>query len=306
MSAKPMLVAGRANSDLAKEVANHLGLPLAATKIERFPDREVHVELIESPRGRDVFLLQPTSPPPDDHLFELLALADAARRGGAARITAVMPYFGYARQDRRASGFEAVGARLVADILVAAGLQRLIALDLHSDAIEGFFTIPVERLTAVPILAEAIRKVLPENGIVVSPDLGAAKLADSYARILNLPVAVVHKLRSGPEAVTATRVTGDVRGRAPIIVDDMISTGVTIEAAAAAVADAGADNQHLIVAATHGLFVGACPERLGALGIQHLFVANSVDVGVVLGLTVEKVSIAPVLANAIRSLAEEL
>jgi len=305
MAAKPMLVAGHANPDLAQEVGSYLGLPLAATKIERFPDREVHVELIESPRGRDVFVLQPTSPPPDDHLFELLALADAARRGGAAQVTAVMPYFGYARQDRRTSGFEAIGARLVADVLVAAGLQRLVALDLHSDAIEGFFTIPVQRLTAVPVLAEAIRRVLPENGIVVSPDLGAAKLADTYARILNLPVAVVHKLRSGPEAVTATRVTGDVRGRAPIIVDDMISTGVTIEAAAAAVADAGADNQHLVVAATHGLFVGACPERLGALGIQHLFVANSVDVGVVFGLAVEKVSIAPVLANAIRSLEEE-
>jgi ribose-phosphate pyrophosphokinase len=305
MAAKPMLIAGHANLDLAKDVASQLGLPLAPAKIERFPDREVHVELLESPRERDVFLLQPTSPPPDEHIFELLSLADAARRGGAARVTAVIPYFGYARQDRRASGFEAVGARLVADLLTAAGVQRLVALDLHTDAIEGFFTGPVERLTAVPVLAEAIRKVVPQNGIVVSPDLGAAKLADSYARILNLPVAVVHKLRSGPEAVTATRVTGDVRGRTPIIVDDMISTGATIDAAAAAVADAGADNQRLIVAATHGLFVGACTERLGALGTQHLLVSDSVDAGVVLGLTVEKVSIAQILANAIRGLTGE-
>jgi ribose-phosphate pyrophosphokinase len=297
-----MLIAGHANPSLARDVANNLGLALAPVKTERFPDREVHIELLESPRGRDVFLLQPTSPPPDDHLFELLAMADATRRAGAARVTAVMPYFGYARQDRRTSGFEAVAARLVADLLTTAGVQHLIVLDLHTDAIEGFFKIPVDRLTAVPVLAEAIQKVLPENGIVVSPDLGAAKLSDSYARILNLPVAIVHKVRTGPEAVTARRVTGDVRGRTPIIVDDMISTGVTIEAAAASVADAGADTRGLIVAATHGLFVGACTERLGGLGIQHLFVTDSVDAGVIFGLTVEAVSIAPILADAIRGL----
>jgi len=299
-----MLIAGRANPGLAQAIADCLGLPLAQAKTERFPDHEVHVQLLESPRERDVFLLQPTSPPPDGHLFELLALADAARRGGAARVTAVMPYFGYARQDRRVGGFEAVGARLVADTLVAAGIQRLVTLDLHTDAIEGFFNVPVDRLTAVPVLAEAVREVLPENAVIVAPDLGAAKLADSYARILGLPVAVVHKLRTGPEAVTATRVTGDVHGRAPVIVDDMISTGVTIESAAAAVADAGADNRRLIVAATHGLFVGACTERLGGLGIQHLFVTDSVDAGIVLGLNVERRSVAPILADAVRSLTE--
>jgi ribose-phosphate pyrophosphokinase len=304
MAARPMLMAGHAHPSLAKDVANHLGLPLAPAKIERFPDREVHIELLENPRERDVFFLQPTSPPPDDHLFELLALADATRRAGAARVTAVVPYFGYARQDRRTSGYEAVAARLVADLMMAAGIQRLVTLDLHTDAIEGFFTVSVDRLTAVPALAEAIRRVLPQSGIVVSPDLGAARLADSYARILNLPMAMVHKMRAGPEAVTATRVTGDVRGRTPIIIDDMISTGVTIEAAAAAVADAGADNRGLIVAATHGLFVGACTERLGGLGIQHLFVTDSVDAGVVTGLTVERVGVAPILADAIRGLTE--
>src|SRR5690606_27067029 len=185
MTAKPLRIAGRANLGLAKAIAGCLGLPLAQAKTERFPDHEVHVQLLESPRERDVFLLQPTSPPPDGHLFELLALADAARRGGAARVTAVMPYFGYARQDRRTNSFEAVGARIVADALVTAGVQRLVTLDLHNDAIEGFFTVPVDRFSAVPVLAEAIREVLPENGIVVAPDLGAAKLADSYARSLD-------------------------------------------------------------------------------------------------------------------------
>jgi ribose-phosphate pyrophosphokinase len=305
MTAKPMLIAGRANPTLAERVARELELPLAPVKIERFPDREVHVELEESPRERDVFVLQPTGLPPDEHLFELLVLADSTRRAGATRITAVIPYFGYARQDRRAKGLEAVAARLVADLMVAAGIQRVITLDLHTDAIEGFFTVPVERLTAVPVLAEAISKVQPDKAVVVSPDLGAAKLADSYAKLLNLPVAIVHKTRTGPEAVTATRVTGDVRGRTPIIIDDMISTGATIEAAAAAVADAGAEQQGLIVAATHGLFVGACADRLGSLGIQHLFVTDSIDAGLVLGLAVETVGVAAILAGAIRGLIKD-
>jgi ribose-phosphate pyrophosphokinase len=302
MTPEPMLIAGTANRGLAEHVARALDSALAPVKIERFPDREVHVELQVSPREHDLFLLQPTSPPPDHHLFELLALADAARRAGAARITAVVPYFGYARQDRRASGLEAVTARLVADLLVAAGVHRLITIDLHTDAIEGFFTIPVERLSAVSLLAEAIRSVRPDNGVVVSPDLGAAKLADGYAKLLDLPVAIVHKTRTGPEAVTTTRITGDVRGRTPIIVDDMISTGGTIEAAAAAVADAGANNEGLIVAATHGLFVGSCGERLGGLGIKHLLVTDTIHTGLVLGLTVETVSVTAILAEAVRSL----
>jgi ribose-phosphate pyrophosphokinase len=301
----PMLVAGSANPPLAEGIARELLLPLAPVKIERFPDGEVHVELEEDPRERDVFLIQPTSPPPDEHLFELLALADATRRGGAARITAVIPYFGYARQDRRAKGLESVAARLVADLMVAAGIQRVVTLDLHTDAIEGFFTVPVVRVTAVPALAEAIRSVQPENAVVVSPDLGAAKLADSYAKLLNLPVAIVHKTRTGPEAVTATRVTGEVQGRKPIIIDDMISTGGTIEAAAAAVAGAGASRQGLIVAATHGLFVGPCAVRLRSLGIEHLFVTDSIATSDIAGLTVEKVSVAAVLAGPIRALFQE-
>ncbi|HWC29617.1 MAG TPA: ribose-phosphate pyrophosphokinase [Dehalococcoidia bacterium] len=298
-----MLIAGTANPGLAERLARALHSALATVKIERFPDCEVHVELQESPRDRDVFLLQPTSPPPDDHLFELLTLADAARRAGAARVTAVVPYFGYARQDRRAAGLEAVSARLVADLLVAAGVQRLITIDLHTDAIEGFFTIPVERLSAVPLLAEAMRRVRPDNGVIVSPDLGAAKLADIYGKLLDLPVAIVHKTRTGPETVTTRRVTGDVRGRTPIIIDDMISTGGTIEAAAAAVAAAGANNEGLIVAATHGLLVGACGERLGGLGIKHLLVTDTIQADLSVGLTVETVSVATILADAVRSLA---
>ena len=296
------MIAGSANPALAERVAQKLSRPLASLVIERFPDREMHVELLESPLGRDVFLLQPTSPPPDEHLFELLALADACRRAGAERITAVIPYFGYARQDRRASGLEAVAARLVADLMVAAGVQRVITLDLHTDAVEGFFTVPVHRLSAVSLLADAIGKVRPDNGVVVSPDLGAAKLAERYAELLNLPVAIVHKTRTGPEAVTASRVTGDVRGRTPIIIDDMISTGGTIEAAVMAVTAAGAEREGIIVAATHGLFVGSCVNRLRGLEIKRLLTTDSVPSGAVPGLAVETVSVAGILAEEIRSL----
>jgi ribose-phosphate pyrophosphokinase len=215
-----------------------------------------------------------------------------------------MPYFGYARQDRRAKGLEAVAARLVADLLVTAGIQKVIALDLHTDAIEGFFTIPMERITAVPVLSEAIREVCSSSAVVVSPDLGAAKLADVYGKLLGLPVAIVHKHRTGPEAVTATGISGDVRGRTPIIVDDMISTGGTIAAAATALVQAGAEQEGLIVAATHGLFVGACAERLAGLGLQHLFVTDSVASPNIPGLAVTRVSVAPTVADAIRSLTD--
>ncbi|MGE0060290.1 MAG: ribose-phosphate diphosphokinase, partial [Dehalococcoidia bacterium] len=248
----PMLVSGSANRGLAEGIASRLGVALSPAAVERFPDGEVHVALKEDPRGRHVVLMQPTSPPPNEHLIELLALADAARRAGASRITGVVPYFGYARQDRR-DGVEAVMARLVADLIAAAGITDLISVDVHTQAIEGFFTLPVRRLTAVPLLADAIAQSLPGDAVIVAPDLGAAKLADVYASLLGLPVAIVHKVRTGPEAVAAVRITGDVHGRTPVVVDDMISTGGTIVSAVHAVEAQGA-RSGAIVAATHGLF----------------------------------------------------
>jgi ribose-phosphate pyrophosphokinase len=299
-----MLIAGTANPGLAEAIAADLGRALTPVTIERFPDQELHVELQQSPRGRDVFLLQPTSPPPDAHLLEVLALADACRRGGAACVTAVIPYFGYARQDRRARGVEAVTARLVADLLVASGIQRLVTLDLHTDAIEGFFTIPVERLSAVPTLAAALAAVRPADGVIVAPDVGAAKLAETYARLLALPVAIVHKTRTGPAAVTASTVSGEVSGKTPIVIDDMISTGGTIEAAIEAVAALGARRGGTIVAASHGLFVDGCVERLRSLDLARLFVTDSIAFGLLPGLPVATVSVASVLGDCIRTLAD--
>jgi ribose-phosphate pyrophosphokinase len=298
----PFLVAGTANPALAEAVAAELQVPPARAVVERFPDAEVHVELQESPEGRDVFLLQPTSPRPDECLMELLALADACRRGNAARVTAVVPYFAYARQDRRAKGLESVAARVVADCLVSSGMQRLITLDLHTDAIEGFFTLPVERLSAVPVMAEALKTMRPHDGVVVAPDIGAARLAERYGSLLELPVAIVHKTRLGPEQVKVSQLTGDVRNRTPVIIDDMISTGGTIEAAIRAVVAAGARREGITVAATHGLFVGDCAERFRGLGIDRLLVTDSVARASTPELPLQVVSVAGLIAGAVRRL----
>jgi ribose-phosphate pyrophosphokinase len=216
-----------------------------------------------------------------------------------------MPYFGYARQDRRTTEREAVGARLIADLIRAGGFDRVVAIDLHSAALEGFFSIPLEHLTAVPLLAQSLgRFPLAGNGVVVAPDLGAAKLADRYARVLGLPVAIVHKTRISGREVSVQSITGNVDGRQPIIVDDMISTGATIEAATRALAAAGALPVAAVVA-THGLFVADAGERLAAVGARRLIVTDSVPPPSGLPLPLEVVSVAPVLARAIECLHED-
>ncbi len=296
---------GTANVPLAEAVAARLGLRLGDRLLEHFPDGEMQVQVRESVRGDDVYVVQPTGPPVGEHLLELLLLADACRRAGADHITAVVPYFGYARQDRRASGREPVGARVVADLLRAAGLDRVVAVDLHSPALEGFFSLPLEHLTAVPLLAESLRHSgVGVSGVVVAPDLGAARLADRYARLLDLPVAIVHKTRVSGREVSVHGVSGNVEGRQPLIVDDMISTGGTIEAASRALAAAGS-LPAAAVAATHGLFVSGAEERLAAVGARRVIVTDSVAPPPGLRLKLEVVSVAPMLARAIQHLHED-
>ncbi|HVY49652.1 MAG TPA: ribose-phosphate pyrophosphokinase, partial [Minicystis sp.] len=220
------------------------------------------------------YVVQPTSPPVDEHLVELAFFADACRRAGAARVTAVAPYFGYARQDRRAAGREPVGARVAADVLRGSGVDRVVAVDLHTAAFEGFTTLPVEHLTAVPLLADLARAFVTRRSVVVAPDLGAAKLADTFGRLLELPVAIVHKTRQTGEEVTVHRITGDVRDKDALLVDDMISTGGTVAAAASALVSAGARDLHVV--ATHGLFAGRALERLRGLPIRRYLVTDSV------------------------------
>jgi ribose-phosphate pyrophosphokinase len=293
------LLAGSANVRLAETVAAKLGTSQGALNVDRFPDGELHVEIKQSVRGHDVYLIQPTSPPVERHLLELLLLADAAHRAGAARLTAVIPYLGYARQDRRASGREAVGARLVAELLAAGGLvQRVVVVDVHSPAVEGFFGIPLEHVSAVPLLVESVRNHVTENSVIVAPDLGAAKLAERYARPLGLPVAIVHKRRLSGSEVSVRSVTGDVRGHTPIIVDDMISTGGTVEAAIEVLLSGGCEPE-LTVVASHGLLVGPAVKRLKVGPLKRIVITDSVRTPEGLELPLEVVSLAPLLARAV-------
>lgn len=299
-----MLFAGSAGLPLAGAVAAELGIELGKRDLERFPDGECRVKVLETVRGHDVYLLSSTPSPVEANLFELLLLADACRRAGAARLTAITPYLGYARQDRRADGREPVAARLVADLIRAGGIDRVVALDLHSPALEGFFSVPLEHLTAVPLLAEALRGSAASAAVVVAPDLGAAKLADRYGRLLDLPVAIVHKTRVSGREVSVHGVTGNVEGRQPLIVDDMIATGGTIEAASRALAASGS-LPVAAVAATHGLFVADAGQRLASVGARRVIVTDSVAAPPGLKLPLEVVSVVPVLARAVQHLHED-
>lgn len=297
---RPALLAGSAHPALARAIAAALEVSPVGLRSERFPDGERHVELLESVRGRDVYVVQSTAGDPDGALMEALQLADAARRDGADRVTAVFPYLAYARQDRRASGRECVAARLLADLVAAAGVERVVLLDPHSTALEGFFGMPCEIVSAVPLLAEALRPLVTGPTVVVSPDLGGAKLASQVAALLGVPAAHIHKERTGPARVSARRVAGDVRGRTPLLVDDMISTGSTLRAAADALVAAGSAPP-AGAAATHGLFAGDAARVLGESGIGRFVVTDSVPhPGAPLPLTT--VGAAPLLAGAIARL----
>jgi ribose-phosphate pyrophosphokinase len=292
-----VLLSGRANPALAETVASSLGVGLGRCRVEEFPDDELHVVVEERIAGREVFVLQPTSPPVANNLLELLLLADACRRSSAARLTAVIPYFGYARKDYRNGAGEPISARLVGD-LIATRFDRVLAVDLHKDSLEGFFSIPLERLSAVPLLAQALRSSLPENAVIVSPDLGAVKLAQHYADLLDLPVAYMHKIREGSREIIVRKIIGDVADRFPVLVDDMISTGGTMAAAGRALLENGC-RPAITMVASHGLLVGDAAERLGALPLQRIFLTDSVHRRLAVPLPMETVSLAQLIADAI-------
>jgi ribose-phosphate pyrophosphokinase len=296
------LLSGSANPELAEQIANKLGVKLTARILERFPDDELHIEIQESVRGHGVYLLQPTSPPVDKHLLELVLLADACRRAGAVQLTAVMPYFGYARQDRRARGREPVGAHVVADLLKASSIERLVVVDLHSRSVESAFAMPLEHLSAVDILAEALRPSVRSNSVIVSPDLGAVKMAERYAALLDLPVAIIHKTRISGEQVKVQRILGDVCEKEAIIIDDMLSTGGTVEEAAKALFEAGCSPSKLKIAVTHGLFAGTAAARLAKLPIEKFFVTDSMPAHPGFPPAVEICSLSGILAETIRRL----
>lgn len=296
-----VLMSGSAHRPLGEAVASALGSGLGGCLSECFPDGERHIEVTEDVRGCDVYLLQPLGPPAGEYLLELLLLADACRRGGAARVTGLVPYLAYARHDRRKKGREPLGARLIADLIQAARLERLITVDLHSPAVEGCFGLPVEHLSAAPLLAEHLRRTAAPESIIVSPDLGAVKRAEAFAEALKLPVAVVQKSRLSGSEVEAHALTGEVRGRAPILVDDMISTAGTVEAAAQVLLEAGCARD-ITVVATHALLVGPALERLRKLPLRRLLTTDSLPRPGQLPLPIEVVSLAPLLARTIERL----
>ncbi|CDM67121.1 ribose-phosphate diphosphokinase [Pyrinomonas methylaliphatogenes] len=294
-----IIFAGTANRDLASAIARELNTTLGLAAVENFPDGETTVRLEEPVRGREVFIVQPTSPPVNDHLLELLAFADACRRASAARITAVVPYFGYARADKRHGRREPITASMIADLMQTVGIDHLITLDLHAPQIEGFFRIPVDSLTAVPTLARALRDRVPDDAVVVSPDTGRVHAATMYAHRLKTSVVVLHKQRASGTETRITHVVGDVRDRACVIVDDMISTGGTMAESIEALLAAGARPEFTLVA-THGLFLPGARAKLDHPSVRAVVVTDSVEIISRDWPQLEVVSIAPLIAEAIR------
>ena len=295
------IFAGTANAELAGAIARELGMGLGSCTVERFPDGELSVHLEQSVLGHDVVVVQPTSPPVNDHLIELLVFADACRRAAAARLIAVVPYLGYARSDRRQGLRQSITASVVADFMCCTGIDHLLTLEMHTPQLEGFFRMPVDDLTAVPLLGASLHHQIPDYAVVVSPDLGGLWRATELGQRLGLPVAVCHKRRLSGTDVRITDVTGDVRGRACVIVDDMITTGGTIAEAVRALLAVGA-RPDFTVAATHGVFVSGAYARLAEAGVHAVLVTDTIALSEREWPPLRVVSVAPLIAAALRRL----
>ncbi len=302
---RPLVVSGSAHPSLAAEIAREVQCELAPCVVQRFPDGEQEVEIQASVRGQVVFVVQPLGASVGDNLLELLLLADACRRAGAASIAAIVPYVGFARQDRVLKEGQPLGAKVVAEALGTAGFSQVVAVDLHSPVVASCIDAPVIHVTAVPILAAALRPHVHEASVVVAPDLGAVKLAEGYARTLGLPMALVSKVRTSPIEVTARSVVGDVRGKRPVVVDDMISTGTTVDAAIEALLAEGCRPGDIVVAATHGLFVGGAKARLDRRDVVRVVVTDSLPRSESSPERLQVVRLAPLLGEAVRRIAGE-
>lgn len=300
------LFAGNAHPALAKAIAHHAGVPLGEMMITRFNDGEIRVQVEESARGNDIFIVQPTSAPVNDNLMELLIMVDAFRRASAQKITVVLPYYGYARQDKKIKPREPVTARLVADLLESSGVTRAVCVDLHAAQIQGFFRIPVDHLYAGPLLADYLtaQGYVDGNTCVVSPDVGGVARASALAETLKTSIAIIAKRRPEVGRVEIVEIIGDVRGKRCVLIDDMIDTGGTIAGAVRVLKEHGAKD--VIIAATHAVFSDPAAERLSSCGASEVVVTNTLPLRpeqTFENLTV--LSIAPLLARAIKEVFDE-
>jgi ribose-phosphate pyrophosphokinase len=299
------LFAGSAHPALAREIAECLGIPPGAARLHRFPDSEVSFQIDENIRGADVFIVQPTSSPVDANLVELCVMIDAFRRSSASRITAVIPYYGYARQDRKDKPRVPISAKLVANLLSAAGTNRVLTMDLHKAQIQGFFDIPVDHLFAAPVIIDYLSRQNVGPITIVSPDVGGAERARAYAKRLDADLAIVDKRRSEDGTAEVMNVVGDVRGRVCVLADDIIDTAGTIQKAAHALKDNGAGR--VLASAVHGVLSGPAMRRIEAAPIDKLIITNTIPLDGEKAAC-EKIvvlSVARLLAQAIRSIHEE-
>jgi ribose-phosphate pyrophosphokinase len=299
------LFSGSAHPSLTKEIADFLGIPLGQARLRRFPDSEVSFQIDENIRGADVFIIQPTSSNVDQHLMELMVMIDAFRRSSAARITAVIPYYGYARQDRKDKPRVPISAKLVANLLSAAGTNRVLTMDLHKAQIQGFFDIPVDHLFAAPVIIDYLSRLNSPNLTIVSPDAGGAERARAYAKRLDAELAVVDKRRTEDGTAEVMNVIGDVAGRTCILQDDIIDTAGTIQKAAAALKAAGAAK--VLACAVHGVLSGPAVDRVENSPLDQLIVTNTIPLrGEAQNCRkIVVLSVARLLGQAIRSIHEE-
>src|SRR5512145_70777 len=269
------LFSGNANVDLARDICAFLSVPLGSAVVKRFSDGEINVDIGENVRGADVFILQPTCPPVNDHLMELLILMDALKRSSAMRVTAVIPYYGYARQDRKVLPRAPITAKLVADLLTAAGVSRILTMDLHAGQIQGYFNIPVDHLYAAPVMLDYIRANWGNDIVFVSPDAGGVERARAFAKRLNATLAIIDKRRAGPNVSEVMNIIGDVEGKTAVLLDDMVDTGGTMVQGAEALRDKGGARR-IFACATHAVLSGPAIERLERSPIEQLVVTNTI------------------------------
>ncbi len=294
---------GNANKELAERISKELGVPLGDCKVGKFSDGETTVNINETVRGYDVFLIQPTCPPSNDNLMEALILMDGLKRASAARINAVMPYYGYARQDRKTKAREPITAKLVADLITTAGADRMLTMDLHAGQIQGYFDTPVDHLWGVPIMAEYFRNITDRETVVVSPDLGGVTRARNFANLLDLPIAIIEKRRPKANVSEVMNVIGDIEGKNVVIIDDIIDTAGTMSEAAKVLKNFGA--LKVYACATHPVLSGPAVERIENSEIEKFIITDTIPLPEEKKIDkIEVVSVAPIFAEAIRRIYE--